>query len=68
MSSTLCKFKLKPFSVRMLTIHRWFDISRARQDLNYEPVVARDEAWRITLEWFRDNWLPNTRFADRARQ
>ena len=62
------KFKLKPFSVRMLTIHRWFDISRARQDLNYEPVVARDEAWRITLEWFRDNWLPNTRFADRARQ
>ena len=52
------KFKLSTFSVKMLLIHRHFDIARAREDLKYEPLVEFEEGWGKTLEWFRENWLP----------
>jgi len=52
------RFKLNPFNVRMLTIHRYFCIENARRDLEYEPVVPQDEAWKSTIEWFQRNWLP----------
>jgi nucleoside-diphosphate-sugar epimerase len=52
------KFKLNYFSLRMLTMHRYFDISRAKRDLQYEPVKLFDEAWPETLRWFKENWLP----------
>lgn len=52
------KFKLNYFSLRMLTMHRYFDISRARRDLQYEPVKLFNEAWPETLQWFKENWLP----------
>lgn len=35
--------KLNPFSVKMLTMHRWFDISAAEQDLKYKPVIGFKE-------------------------
>eukprot|EP01051_Picozoa_sp_SAG22_P031564 SAG22_NODE_12852_length_427_cov_0.786585_2_plen_73_part_01 len=37
--------KLSPFTIRMLTIHRYFDIAKAREQLGYKPVVAFDEEW-----------------------
>jgi nucleoside-diphosphate-sugar epimerase len=52
------KFKLNPFNVRMLTIHRYFSIENAQRDLHYQPVVGHDEAWALTIRWFQDNWLP----------
>uniref|UniRef100_A0A7S1UTE7 3-beta hydroxysteroid dehydrogenase/isomerase domain-containing protein n=1 Tax=Grammatophora oceanica TaxID=210454 RepID=A0A7S1UTE7_9STRA len=52
------KFRLTPFTVRMLTIHRYFSIDNARKDLKYEPLFGFEEAWKITIEWFRVNWLP----------
>jgi len=52
------KFKLNPFNVCMLTIHRWFSIDNARRDLKYEPLLATEEAWPKTIEWFKENWLP----------
>lgn len=52
------KFKLGWFTLRMMTINRWFRITNAQQDLGYEPVVSYKEAWPDTIEWFRDNWLP----------
>ena len=55
------KFKLNPFNVTMLTIHRYFSLDNARRDLEYEPVVDFDEAWPQTIEWFRQNWLPRFR-------
>lgn len=51
--------KLNPFAVKMLVINRYFDISNAEKDLKYEPVVNFDEGWADTIEWFRENWLPN---------
>ena len=51
-------FKLNPFNVKMLTIHRYFSIDNARRDLGYEPLVLHDEAWNMTIEWFRVYWLP----------
>ena len=52
------KFKLNPFNVRMLTIHRYFSVERAQRDLGYEPVVPFKEAWPSTVQWFKKNWLP----------
>lgn len=52
------KFKLNYFSLRMISMHRYFDISRAKRDLKYEPVKVFDDAWPETLQWFKVNWLP----------
>ncbi|KAL7578828.1 hypothetical protein ACA910_016048 [Epithemia clementina (nom. ined.)] len=60
------KFKLNPFNVRMLTMHRYFSIERAKRDLHYEPVVPFSEAWPLTVEWFKLNWL--TKFLEKKRK
>jgi len=52
------KFKLTPFSVRMLLINRYFNIEAARKDLGYEPVYTQDEAWVKTMDWFKNVWQP----------
>lgn len=48
-------FKLTPFTVKMLTIDRWFKIDKARDILGYEPVVSFQDGWRDTLDWFKAN-------------
>jgi nucleoside-diphosphate-sugar epimerase len=50
--------KLNPFSVKMLVINRYFDISNAKKDLKYEPLISFDQGWKETIEWFKVNWLP----------
>ena len=50
--------KLNLFNVRMLTMHRWFNIDAAAKDLGYAPIVSFSEGWADTLVWFRANWLP----------
>mmetsp|Transcript_30969 Transcript_30969/g.57709 ORF Transcript_30969/g.57709 Transcript_30969/m.57709 type:complete len:389 (+) Transcript_30969:74-1240(+) len=50
--------KLNPFAVKMLIIHRYFDIQNARRDLLYEPVIEFETGWKQTIEWFREHWLP----------
>lgn len=52
------KFKLSPFNVCMLTIHRWFSIDNAIKDLKYEPLFKTEESWPLTIQWFKENWLP----------
>lgn len=52
------RVKLHPFSIRMIIINRYFDISAAKRDLQYEPLKTFDEGWKETLEWYRANWLP----------
>ena len=52
------KLKLNAFAVRMTTIHRWFDISKAVEELEYAPVVPFQEAWEDTAAWYREHWLP----------
>ena len=48
-------FKLTPFTVKMLTIDRWFDIEKARDVLRYEPLTSFEDGWKSTLEWFKEN-------------
>eukprot|EP01065_Artemidia_motanka_P035704 TRINITY_DN43598_c0_g1_i1.p1 TRINITY_DN43598_c0_g1~~TRINITY_DN43598_c0_g1_i1.p1 ORF type:complete len:394 (+),score=109.99 TRINITY_DN43598_c0_g1_i1:98-1183(+) len=48
-------FRLRPFAIRMMTIHRSFDISAAERDLKYKPLHKFDDAWLRTLQWFKDN-------------
>jgi nucleoside-diphosphate-sugar epimerase len=59
------KMRVNPFTVTVLTMHRWFDISAARRDLKYEPLVNFKEGWATTLKWFEENWLPSTPWAKR---
>jgi hypothetical protein len=50
--------KLNPFAVRMLIIDRYFDISAAKADLHYEPLISFEQGWVDTIQWFKENWLP----------
>lgn len=50
--------KLNPFAVKMLTIHRHFNISAAKSDLKYVPIISFDEGWTQTKVWFKEHWLP----------
>jgi len=52
-------FKLNYFNVLVLTMHRWFDIKAAEQDLGFEPIIGFREGWDETKLWFKENWLPN---------
>jgi nucleoside-diphosphate-sugar epimerase len=52
------QFKLKPFTVKMMIIHRYFNIQNAKRDLQYKPLKTFDEGWTETIEWFKINWLP----------
>ena len=51
------KFKLNVFNINVLTMHRWFSIDEAIDDLGYEPIVTYEDGWKDTLEWFKQNWL-----------
>jgi nucleoside-diphosphate-sugar epimerase len=50
--------KLNPFAVKMLVIHRYFDISAAKRDLKYKPLIQFADGWKQTIQWFKANWLP----------
>ena len=50
--------KLNRFNVIVLTMHRWFDIKAAEEDLKFEPIIKYREGWEETITWFRENWLP----------
>jgi hypothetical protein len=52
------KVKLNPFAAKMLMIHRYFDISAAKRDLKYEPIIEFKDGWAATIAWFKVNWLP----------
>jgi nucleoside-diphosphate-sugar epimerase len=38
-------FHFSPFSIRMLLIHRFFNVNKAVSRLGYSPLVAHDTAW-----------------------
>lgn len=52
------KFKLNPFNVKMLTIHRYFSPENSRRDLKYKPLYSFADAWAVTIDWFQQHWLP----------
>jgi len=60
--------KLNTFTVRMMTIDRYFNISAARRDLGYEPLVSFEKGWGITMDWFRKEWAPKHRSTEQIRE
>eukprot|EP01060_Flectonema_neradi_P027504 TRINITY_DN3710_c0_g1_i2.p1 TRINITY_DN3710_c0_g1~~TRINITY_DN3710_c0_g1_i2.p1 ORF type:complete len:397 (+),score=70.93 TRINITY_DN3710_c0_g1_i2:103-1293(+) len=52
------KMKLTPFTVRMLTMHRWFSVENAEADLKFKPIIPFSRGWEDTITWFKSNWLP----------
>lgn len=50
--------KLNVFNVRVLTMHRWFKITKAEAELGFQPIISFQEGWGDTLAWFRQHWLP----------
>jgi nucleoside-diphosphate-sugar epimerase len=51
--------KLNPFNVRVLTMHRWFDIANAERDLGFKPVIPFAAGWADAGQWFKAHWLPS---------
>lgn len=47
------KLKLNPFAVKMLTMHRWFRITAAEEELGYAPLIPYQLGWAETITWFR---------------
>ena len=39
--------KLNPFNVRVLVMHRWFDIANAERDLKFKPIIPHPRPRRI---------------------
>ncbi len=52
------KLKMNPFNVVVLTMHRWFRIDAAVNELRYNPIIPFSTGWHDTGVWFRENWLP----------
>jgi len=44
--------RMTPFLARNLATAHWYDISAAKRDLGYEPVIGIDEGMRRLKEWF----------------
>mmetsp|Transcript_88420 Transcript_88420/g.235150 ORF Transcript_88420/g.235150 Transcript_88420/m.235150 type:complete len:245 (-) Transcript_88420:65-799(-) len=59
--------KINPFTVRMLTIHRYFNVSKARKELGYEPLHSFHDGWAQTLAWFKANWAAAHRSTEEIR-
>lgn len=52
------RLKLNPFNVRVLTMHRWFNIARAEEHLRFRPIISFDQGWADMAAWFKQHWLP----------
>ena len=58
------KFKLNDFTVKMLIINRYFDISNIVEDMGYKPLIPFERGWADTIKWFKKYWLTgNTSFS-----
>ncbi|RHY22636.1 hypothetical protein DYB32_009448 [Aphanomyces invadans] len=57
------KLKLNKFTVRALTMHRWFNIQAATSDLQFVPIVPFTTGWLDAHAWFRAHWLPTFKAA-----
>ena len=51
------KFKLNEFTVKMLIINRYFDISNIQNDMGYVPLIRFEDGWAETIAWFQKYWL-----------
>ncbi|ORC85247.1 NAD(P)-dependent steroid dehydrogenase protein [Trypanosoma theileri] len=59
-------FKLNVFNVFVLTMHRWFRITAAEQELKYQPIIPFVDGWKDTIIWFKQNWLPTFEEQDKS--
>jgi sterol-4alpha-carboxylate 3-dehydrogenase (decarboxylating) len=55
---------ISPFSVRMLMINRWFDVSKAVQRLGYRPAVPFATAWPEAVEAARQRLVAEGRLRE----
>jgi nucleoside-diphosphate-sugar epimerase len=62
------RIKLSLFSIKMLVINRSFSTVNAQRDLKYEPVISFEDGIEQSIDWFRDVWLPKSKFADKGKQ
>jgi nucleoside-diphosphate-sugar epimerase len=44
------------FSVAQTCRDHVFIGTKAEQDFNYKPIVSQEEAFKRTVEWFKENW------------
>ena len=65
-AGALCEATFKPLgkeppihrrSVHFFTHDRWFDTSKARRVLGFEPKIGLEQGMRSTAEWYRENGM-----------
>jgi hypothetical protein len=44
------------FAIIQTCIDHTYIHGKAAKDFGYEPIVSKEEAFKRTLEWFRQNW------------
>ena len=49
----LLQLKLNPFNVRVLVMHRWFNIKAAEKELDFQPIIPFHEV----LSWDDNLWM-----------
>lgn len=62
------RIKLNTFSIKMLCINRSFSTRNAQRDLLYTPVISFDDGVAQSIAWFRDVWLPKTKFYEDVKR
>lgn len=50
-------FRLSPFTVRMLTMHRHFNIAKAEDKLGFRPLRAFSDSWPEAIEAARQRLI-----------
>lgn len=51
--------QLSRYTVASVATDFWFNHNKAGQDFGYQPIVSEQDAFKRTLEWLENTWLPS---------
>lgn len=45
------------YRVALMCTDHWFNIEKAKKELDYKPVYDHETAAKMTVEWFKENYM-----------
>lgn len=55
------RIQLSHYTVGAVSKDFSFSHAKATRDFGYEPIVSEEAAFKATLDWLRDDWLPKNK-------
>lgn len=52
------KVQLSPYTVASVARDFWFNHDKATRDFAYQPIISEEEAFQRTLNWLKNEWIP----------